>query len=334
LSEAKGMDIIMKFISDEQKALLTVAKRVLFKEDCILSSEWIKDLNWEEILQISLRHKVLPIIYKALYNHIPAKYQAAFEQKYFDIIKKVDIRLRELGRILQLAQQKNIDIILLKGPALAEIIYGDIYTRQFGDLDLLVTEDNMEKMFYLLSDIGFAQETGFDKNTNRYNIIDKPVFKYGSGFHEFQCIKDVGDNVYIFVEVKRASSAIPLKHISDFFENVRNININGIDVRTSNLTYTFLHLCSNFFTNFETGWGVNNETNLRDIIDTYIFISKYGNILNWDEIITLSNKYEITHKIYYVFTCLAGIFDEVVSKKISELFNPNKVTYHFNGNSD
>jgi hypothetical protein len=93
-------------------------------------------------------------------------------------------------------------------------------------------------------------------------------------------------------------------------------------------------LCSNFFTNFETGWGVNNETNLRDIIDTFVFISKYGNLLNWVEINALSNKYEIAHKIYYVFTCLERIWGEVISKEVFQLFIPNRVLYVFNGNSD
>lgn len=321
-------------MNHEQKLLITIAKNILCKDNLILNNEMIKDLDWEKILQISVRHKVLPIVYKAIYNYIPIKYQASYDQKYYDIIKKVNIRMHELDRILQITKQNSIDVILLKGPVLSDIIYNDLYARQFADLDLLVKKNDMEKMFYLLNDIGFMQETGFDENTKRFHTIDKPIFKYGDTFHEFQCVKDIGDNIYIYVEIKRASSAIPLKHIDDFHKNVQNININGIDVKTSNLKYTFLHLCSNFFTNFETGWGINHETNLRDIIDIYMFISKHYNLLNWDEINKLSNKYEIAHRIYYAITCLSKFYNDIIPNDISELFNPNRVLYDLNGNDD
>ncbi|AEE97658.1 nucleotidyltransferase domain-containing protein [Mahella australiensis] len=318
----------------EQEILIKITKSILEQKDLELDNTIIKALDWEYLLQISLRHKVFPIVYKAISKYIPIKYQAFYDQKYYDIVKKINIRMLELDRILKLAEQNNIEVILLKGPALAEIIYNDIYIRQFVDIDLLVKEADMEKMYYLLNSIGYLQKISFDKNTNRYNTVDKPIFKYGSDFHEFQCIKDIGDNIYIFVEIKRASSAIPLKHIGDFLENVQSISINGIDIKTLNLTYTFLHLCSNFFTNFETEWGVNHETNLRDILDTCMFISKHGDFLNWTEINSLSNKYEIAHKIYYVLKCMTGMVGKVISNEIIESFNPNKVTYYFNGNSD
>jgi hypothetical protein len=226
----------MTNMNHEQTILIEIAKNILEQKALELDNAITKGVNWEEILRISLRHKVFPIVYKAINKYIPIKYQAIYDQKYYDILKKVNIRMHELDRILKLAEQNNIEVILLKGPALAEIVYNDIFARQFGDIDLLVKEADMEKMYYLLNDIGFVQETGFDKVTNRFNTVDKPIFKYGPNFHEFQCVKDIGDNIYIFVEIKRASSAIPLKHIDDFLENVQNISINRIEVKTSNLT--------------------------------------------------------------------------------------------------
>jgi len=324
----------MRNMKREQEILIKIAKSISKQKELELDSIVIKELDWEELLQISLRHRVFPIVYKKIFNYVPIKYQALYDQKYYDIQKKINIGMLELNRILKLTQQNNIDAILLKGLALAEIIYKDIYARQFGDIDLLVKEDDMEKMYYLLNDIGYVQETGFDKNTNRYNTVDKPILKYEPHFHEFQCVKDIGDNIYIFVEIKRASSAIPLKYIGDFLKNVQDISINGIKIKTSNSAYTFLHLCSNFYANFETGWGANHETNLRDIFDTCVLVSKHGSFLDWIEINSLSSKYEITHKIYYVLKCLEGILGKLIPNEIIELFNPNKLTYYFNGNVD
>jgi hypothetical protein len=321
-------------MNNEQTILIEIIRNMIKQKALEMDYAMIEKLDWEEMLQISFRHKVFPLVYKAVNKFIPVKYQALYDQKYFDILKNKKIWMLELDRILKLAEQNNIDVVLLKGPALAKIIYDNIYDRQFGDIDLLVKETDMIKMYYLLHDIGYVQETGFDNNTKRYNTVDKPIVKGNSDFHELQCIKDIGDNNYVFVEIKRASSAVLIKHIEGFHENVQNICIDGINIKTSNFTYTFLHLYSNFFTNFETLWGTENDTNLREIVDTGIFISKYGDLLDWSDILLLSNEYEMTHKIYYVFKCLQELFDKIIPDDIIESFNPNKVTYDFIGNSD
>jgi hypothetical protein len=51
----------------------------------------------------------------------------------------------------------------LKGLALSKIIYDDFYLRSFSDIDLLLEEKDIEKMYYLLHDIGYEQYAGYDK---------------------------------------------------------------------------------------------------------------------------------------------------------------------------
>ena len=48
------------------------------------------------------------------------------------------IMLDELTRIVQALEEANIDVLVLKGPALISMLYEDIGLRPLSDLDLLV----------------------------------------------------------------------------------------------------------------------------------------------------------------------------------------------------
>jgi len=324
----------MEILTAEQSLLLDIIKNIAFPDDNKILSPYIPLVDWEVFLQLSVRHMMLPSIYHTIYEYIPIKFQAAYDNRYFELIKKIRIYLLELARIKNIAEQNGILIVLLKGFALGKIIYDDVYNRQFKDIDLLVEESNVEKMYYSLNNIGYIQETGYNKETNRYNTLDKPIYKHHLNFHELQCVKEIGKSTYIHVEIKRASTAIPLKYIKDFLKNTTIINVDGVDLLTSNLTYTFLHLCSHVYANFETEWGILSETNLRDIVDVMVFFQKYRNTIKWEDISVLSTKYEILHKVFFVLRSVNLIKPQTIPENIIEQFNPAKISYEYHGNTD
>jgi|GEM_PF-3989349 len=75
----------MRNMKREQEILIKIAKSISKQKELELDSIVIKELDWEELLQISLRHRVFPIVYKKIFNYVPIKYQALYDQKYYDI---------------------------------------------------------------------------------------------------------------------------------------------------------------------------------------------------------------------------------------------------------
>ena len=61
----------------------------------------------------------------------------------------------ELIRIIELFKEKNIRVLSLKGPPLAEIIYNDISLRTSVDLDFLVSVNDINTVEKLLSREGY-----------------------------------------------------------------------------------------------------------------------------------------------------------------------------------
>lgn len=290
----------------------------------------LEGVDWIALLNKAIRYKIFPYVYKSLYEYIPCMFKIEYENRYLEICKGNNIKLAELKRILETAGAEGIDITLIKGMVLSSIIYGDVNARQSKDIDLLVDEHDMDKLYSLIYKMGYRFNLGWDNEKQKYILADKPVFLYNDRFHEFQCIRIFGGGDCIHVEIKRASSAIPQEIIDDFKRNTVYVNMGKLRVKTLNQDYTLLHLFANFYTNFE----VVDVPNLRDVLDVLSFIKKYGCYIKWDGIKRLADKYAITHKFYYVFNCIKQLARLDVSENSIKLFDPERVSYKFDGNVD
>ena len=56
--------------------------------------------------------------------------------------------------------ERNIEVLPLKGPVLAEALYGDVTMRAYNDLDLLVRRENFHRAEVLLLDRGLLRGQG------------------------------------------------------------------------------------------------------------------------------------------------------------------------------
>src|ERR1700681_921232 len=65
----------------------------------------------------------------------------------------------KLLRLLELFQAAEIPVIPLKGPVLAQILYGDPVLREFEDLDLLVRKRDVLRALQLLNAHGYAVDS-------------------------------------------------------------------------------------------------------------------------------------------------------------------------------
>jgi len=62
---------------------------------------------------------------------------------------------RELLRIIECFESHGIRALAHKGPALAQILYGNVTSRQFADLDILVSPDDLPKVRACLAELGY-----------------------------------------------------------------------------------------------------------------------------------------------------------------------------------
>jgi hypothetical protein len=130
---------------------------------------------YETLIELADRHRVLPLVYKTLkklsdngllhasvhrgaepVERFPAL--AAFKSAYMQIAQGNMLMSGELLRLIKLLEENGIEALAFKGPALAQMAYGDITLRQFGDLDILVEKADATRAVSLLEADGYLPE--------------------------------------------------------------------------------------------------------------------------------------------------------------------------------
>jgi hypothetical protein len=132
-------------------------------------------VRWETFLAEARLHRVVPLVYRTLSTmdaglvppDVLTHLQGEFRANSWGNLKLT----AELVRVLEVLAADEIPVIPYKGPALAELLYGDVALRQFGDLDIILHSRDVERARESLWALGYRPAR---------NIIGKDV----TLFHE------------------------------------------------------------------------------------------------------------------------------------------------------
>lgn len=116
------------------------------------------DLNWEKFLGLAERHRVVPQVYAQLakcLGQIPEACATKLHRAYQENARKALWFTNELLGILKHLADNGIRAVPYKGPALAQLLYGDVTARQFSDLDILVDPQDVVSARVALGTLGY-----------------------------------------------------------------------------------------------------------------------------------------------------------------------------------
>lgn len=111
-------------------------------------------LDWRLLLTLAEEHRILGIVYPQLAPYAPEEFAAAWRVAWVHSLLLVS----ELESSLDAFSRDGIDVLPLKGPVLAEALYGNVSARQSVDLDLLVRPRDFAAAESLLLASGFRAD--------------------------------------------------------------------------------------------------------------------------------------------------------------------------------
>lgn len=111
------------------------------------------DLDWERILQLVEHHRLVPALQSALAGKtgVPSALRARAHKHAWRVLHFTV----ELKRIARFFEQRGIQFLAHKGPALAQLLYRNPAMRQFGDLDIIVRSRDFGRAKEALIDLGY-----------------------------------------------------------------------------------------------------------------------------------------------------------------------------------
>ncbi len=133
-------------------------------------------IDWPRFLALATNHHVIPLAYQALKSEsetgsggVPAAWIAQLRSLQMSITAHNLRATALLHRLQRLMELNGIQLVPIKGPALAILAYGDVALRQFEDLDLIVRREDLLRAIDLLEQDGYElREIADSVNRKRY----------------------------------------------------------------------------------------------------------------------------------------------------------------------
>ncbi|HLE02032.1 MAG TPA: nucleotidyltransferase family protein, partial [Dehalococcoidia bacterium] len=138
-------------------------------------------LDWPHLLKEAQSQGVAPLLDEALGSLcleglVPPSVKLELRNVRAVVLHRNLILLSELRRVLDHFRTVGVEGIALKGPVLAETLYGDISLRPARDIDLLVKPADMPVCRWALASLGYGS---LNRRKERHAFHDPPYFLAG-----------------------------------------------------------------------------------------------------------------------------------------------------------
>jgi len=149
----------------------------------LLTSALQQELQWDSAFKLANYHRVLPVLYSRLRDRsdVPASVQWALRARFVAHCQRAMRFSAELAGILKQFEAAGIPVIAQKGPALAQVLYGDPAMREFGDLDLLVRTVDVPPAASSLRELGFEQNLQLSPGQENAYLRSGYEYVFGRG---------------------------------------------------------------------------------------------------------------------------------------------------------
>jgi hypothetical protein len=225
---------------DPELALVTACSRWPFGESvereirtrAALPIDWIRFLSWVR------RNRIAPLVYYNLRQTscplVPDDVFAGLQSEAAQNARRALMQIAEAARITQLLAVAGIRSMVIKGPVLSALAYGDPALRQSHDIDLLVDPDQVLEVDRLIAQAGYRRITpDVELTPPRYELYRR--WRCQSGYYL--------DTFDVFLELHWRLTSNSLLMPPDAATSCQQIRVAGTTFDTLPDEQLFLYLC-------------------------------------------------------------------------------------------
>ncbi len=239
-------------------------------------------VDWDGLLQAARAGGVSPLVYEAVRGQglLPAPVEESLRLDYYGVARTNLLRFHRLEAVLRCLADEGIDVILLKGAALAEAVYRNLALRPMCDFDLLVHEADVEGALRVLAALGYEQPYG-EFRPGFIRAFRNQIMMSKAGDAETRPI-EIHWRLLAPLHYQRA---IP----SDWlWQTAGPARLGAAPVRILSPEAQVLHLSGHLLQH-----GGYEKANARQLYDLAEVIVLYREQLDWDELLARAQAYDL-----------------------------------------
>jgi len=297
-------------LSNENRLLL-YCTQIKIPEDTLNKAEDILSLSldWKEILESARWHGIVPLLYNNLKglqesHFIPQEVMDELRTAYNATLARNMYIYAELNSILGAFREKEVEVILLKGAALAKTVYGDIGLRPMGDIDILVKKDDLPHAEKIITGLGYLfHSNGPEAEWFRENY-----------YHLSYIHPEKNIPVEIHWHIIKKSHPFRTRNIDTniierWWERANTVEVSGKKVLILCPEDLIFHLSLHFLKHrFESQYrSFISKNALIQLCDISQTIKHYRGDINWIRLKCEAEKYRIDSVIYNTLSIVSEI---------------------------
>jgi len=254
-----------------------------------------QELDWAGLLQYAHLHNVLPL----LYERLKALGAERAHPEGLSRLKALNLRIAQrnlrlnhkLAAVIQLLSSHGIASVVFKGPVLALQAYGNLSLRTFEDLDILVHEEDIERLYDLLIQSSYSPIYPMDGTERKWFVRTTSHFGFT---HQ----RDLLEFHWTPLE-KGFLHPIPTEH---FWQGFHSLSLDGQEVRTLSAEDNLILLCLH---------GTKHEWYQLKWIADLAYLIRSSPELNWQALLEQARNLG-----FYRILCLSLLLAEEIGGAI------------------
>jgi hypothetical protein len=267
-----------------------------------------------ELLRLAFENKISAQLYLQLKKcqdsglSLSAEILAPLQDSYEKIRQKNIKRLQAGLPVLCEMKKRGIEVIILKGNAIAEELYFDIGYKPMNDIDILIKKDDIEKTLKVFADFSLLSAAP----------LEEDIQKQAKMSHHAPPFFDKGMDVFFGTHWDIAAPTRGLKTpVDQFWKDKVEFSLMGESFFRLNPLHFVFHLCVHLNA---------AKTGLREVGDIVKVLQKYKDQINAGDLISLTRQSngseEMVEAMALVFSLipfkLAGELLSELKKDLSE----------------
>jgi hypothetical protein len=213
-------------------------------------------------------------------SHIrpPAEVYNILRTAYFDEVAQIMVRRTQLDNLLQKLEKAGIGPLVLKGAALGESIYSDVFQRPTADIDILVTKKDFEAARSVFLENGYRSKRGDRRDQMGWSCDEE--FLPAAGDENRQYVVEIHWTLSSHAQLLNKIEAEHLIGRSDSTNGLKHSFqvLNPVDA----LVFACLHLFYKHITELRLIW----------LYDIHLLARRIESHGLWYEVITLSQAWQ------------------------------------------
>jgi hypothetical protein len=252
------------------------------------------NLDWDSFLKKARENGISAVVYSKLNKikkdcpHIPSFVFEELKKIYYLNATKNSLIFEELEKVLDTFRKAGIQVIVLKGAALAEKIYGNLALRPMTDIDLLAKkedlfslDDQMKILGYRPSDISIND---IDFSSTYLTTLDyRSLSPNSTSFHvHWHFVNSTIPNESYINKIK----------IEDIWRDAEKTKIADVETMVMAPHHLLIHLSEHAL---RVTHSLSKFSFFCDIDEV---VNSYKERLDWDQLVMGSLKFKLNRMVY------------------------------------